>query len=146
MEPQEQAEQLVNAVLPLAEQMLKEHGEFLPYAGVIKADGQIEVMQFSPEGSEPKTLLTAKQMHQGATEMLREGAQTGDYTTTALVSNVYVVKPGTEDKVEAVAVSIDDAEGNSMEVFFPYTISEGAVGFGTAFAQKGTHYIFGQTQ
>lgn len=33
---------LMNAVLPFDEQLLQEHGEFFPYGGVRKADGQLD--------------------------------------------------------------------------------------------------------
>jgi hypothetical protein len=138
---QAKAEQLVTAVLPYAEQMLQSRGEFLPYAGVLTPEGKIELVEFSAADDE-NLPLSAKQIHDGANEILRDGAKSGKFTTTALVANV-VVQPRKDERIDAVSVTLDDADGNSLEVFFPYTISEGKVGFGTAFAQKGRHYIFG---
>jgi hypothetical protein len=39
--PEVEVEELMNAVVPFAEQMLNEHGAFFPYGGAIQADGAI---------------------------------------------------------------------------------------------------------
>jgi hypothetical protein len=39
--PKDDVEKLMNALLPFAEKMLREHGEFYPYGGAMSADGKI---------------------------------------------------------------------------------------------------------
>jgi len=40
-----ECESLMSAVLPFAEQMLREHGEFFPYGVALKVDGQLASLQ-----------------------------------------------------------------------------------------------------
>lgn len=140
MDSQEKAQQLMHALMPFAEKMLTESGGFLPYAGVITPDDQIHLVQFAEDTDEAE----AHHVYEHANVALRQGAQEGKWTTTALVTDVNVTKPGEEESMQAVSFALDDSEGNSVEVFFPYTIKEGAVDFGTAFAQQGAKQIFGE--
>ncbi len=39
--PKAECENLMNAALPFAEQMLQKHGEFFPYGAALKANGEI---------------------------------------------------------------------------------------------------------
>ena len=41
MNSKQDSETLTNAILPLAERMLTEHGEFYPFGGYMKPDGAI---------------------------------------------------------------------------------------------------------
>lgn len=140
MDSQEKAQQLMHALMPFAEKMLNESGGFLPYAGVITPDDQIQLVQFAHEGEGAE----AQEVYEHANAALRQGAQDGKWTTTALVTDVNVTKPGEQDSMQAVSFALDDSEGNSVEVFFPYTIKDGAVDFGTAFAQQGASQVFGE--
>jgi hypothetical protein len=139
MDSKQKAEQLMNALMPFAEQMLSENGGFLPYGGVITPDDEVHLVQFAEEGQEVK----AHDVFEQANHALRAGAQDGKWNTTALVADVTVTKPGEQEPMQAVSFALDDAEGTSVEVFFPYTVKEGSVDFGTAFAQQGSRQIFG---
>jgi hypothetical protein len=51
-----ESEMLMNALLPLAEKMLKEYGEFYPYAGCMKLDGSIvDIGATDPDTDRPKS-------------------------------------------------------------------------------------------
>ena len=41
MTAKDEAEEVMNALLPFAEEMLVKHGEFYPFAGAMMADGEI---------------------------------------------------------------------------------------------------------
>jgi hypothetical protein len=157
MDSRERAQQLMYALMPYAEKMLGENGGFMPYAGVMTPDDEIHVMQFTSEGNEAE----AKDIFDYANVALREGAQQGKWTATALVADVNVDRPDEtgdeasnvtpeqqvqsegQNTVQAVSFAVDDNEGTSVEVFFPYTVANGTVNFGTAFAQAGAGRIFG---
>jgi hypothetical protein len=138
MDSKQKAEQLINALMPYAEQMLTENGGFLPYGGVITPDDEVRLVQFAEDGQE----VNAKDIFDQANQALRAGAQDGKWTTTALVADVTVTKPGEQEAQQAVSFALDDSEGNSVEVFFPYNLKETGVDFGTAFAQQGANQIF----
>ena len=41
-EPTDEIQEILNFLLPYAEQMLNEHGEFYPYAAALDAEGELE--------------------------------------------------------------------------------------------------------
>ena len=49
---QDDLDALLNVDLPLAEQSLRESGEFYPYAASMSSDGQISIAMAGPEGDD----------------------------------------------------------------------------------------------
>jgi hypothetical protein len=149
VDSKERAQQLMYALMPYAEKMLGETGGFFPYAGVMGPDEQVHVVQFAEETQ----VADPKEVFEFARQALRQGAQEGKWTSTALVADVDVAKPADEgadesaegEKVQAVSFALDDNEGTSVQVFFPYIVNEGRVEFGTAFAERGAGEVFGET-
>ena len=98
------AELLVNAVLPFAEQMLKRYGEFYPYGGYTTLTGEIieggaERNRIDyPRSKEP--LITLR-------ESLRSIAKAKKCRAAAIVSNVAITIPGSDQKTDAIQVIID---------------------------------------
>ena len=137
-------DQLMNAVLPLAERMLGEFGEFYPYGGYMKPSGEIaNVGVKDEEDDHPKSKDLLYVLRNSFSEM----AATGACRATAIVFDVRVVPPGAEDKSDAVQVCLEHADGYSAEVFLPYRIDQdGRVTYGKMFAQEGKHDIFGKTR
>ncbi len=43
-EPTEEIQEILNFLLPFAEQMLSEHGEFYPYAAALGSDGELSAV------------------------------------------------------------------------------------------------------
>jgi len=137
-------EKLMNAVLPLAERMLSQFGEFYPYGGYMKPDGEITNVGAEDEDTEhPKSRDLLYVLRDSSSEM----AAIGGCKATAIVFDVRVVPPGTDEKSDAVQVCLEHADGYSAEIFLPYQIDQdGRVTYGTMFAQEGKHDIFGKTQ
>ena len=134
----QEAERLIKAIMPLAEQMLAEYGEFHPYGGAIDNTG--EIIHIGAKGS------TDHPPSQELIEMLetafREGAKKRQYVATALVCDMKVEPPGLNQKTDAISIRIDHFLDYSVEVFFPYEISNGKVYFGKNFAHTGKGAIF----
>lgn len=140
MNAKREAEKLMNELFPLAEKMLREYGEFYPYGGYMKPDGDIvEVGVESPKTDYPKS--------QGLISVLRdafrEQARRGECKCAALFFEVTVTPPGSHCKTSAIQVCVDHVEGYSAEVFFPYELSANKIVYGETFAQEGGHTIFG---
>ncbi len=56
MNAKQESEKLMNAVLPLAEKMLRQYGEFYPYGGYMRQDGTIvDVGADDPDTDRPKS-------------------------------------------------------------------------------------------
>lgn len=136
--PKEQCEELLNAVLPFAEKMLREHGEFFPFGASMKPNGDIALVGAYEGSEQPPSQPLIDLLHQG----FREDATKGAIRASATVYDVRVVPPGTSVKTDAVAIELDHRDNYSTVVYFPYTINAGKVEFQDAFASKGAFAIF----
>ena len=77
-------EQLMNAVLPFAEEMLTNHGEFQPFGGTMTPDGQIGMTGGWTGDEHPASTEVIELVKAG----FRAGAERGEYKATALVFDV----------------------------------------------------------
>jgi hypothetical protein len=128
----------MNRLLPVAERMLREHGEFYPYGGVMLPDGSMQ--QFAVyEGKErPKS----KELYDLMLAQFREGALQGAYKATAIVYDVLTVPPGASEKTDAIAVRLDHRDDYSVVVMIPYRRTGGQVATGPVFAVKADGPLF----
>lgn len=131
-------EMLLNSVLPFAEQMLRKHGEFYPYGGAMRTDGQI-ISVGGDNGSEhPKSVDIIELLETAFVA----AAKKGDYKATALVTNSSLTLSSTGEKTDAIVVSLDHRDGYSVIVMFPYTITNGQLVMQAPIAQKGAGKVF----
>jgi len=134
------SERLMNGVLPFAERMLRDYGEFHPYGGYLRPDGElVQVGAHDPDTEYPK----AKDLIYVLRSAFQEMARDGRCKAVAIVFDVKVKLSGSEGKSDAVQISLDHVNGYSVDVFFPYQIVNREVIYGKTFAQAGKHEIFG---
>jgi hypothetical protein len=69
-------------------------------------------------------------------------ARNGEYKATAIVYDVRVKLPSSEEKSDAIAVSLNHRDDYSVVVLFPYKIDSGKLRLGNAFPQSGEADIF----
>jgi hypothetical protein len=139
MSPKQEAEHLMNELLPVAEQMLRQHGEFFPYGGYMKPDGEIvHVGAKDPATERPKSKALIAIMQNSFQELVRNK----QCKAVALVFDVFVLLPKSNRKSDAIQVCVDHVENYSAEVFFPYKMANHEVIFGEVFAQRGEHLFF----
>jgi hypothetical protein len=139
MTAKQESEVLLHGLLPLAKRMLNEYGEYYPYGGYIDCEGKIvEVGVERPGTDHPNS----RDLIYILKKTFREIASTNKCRAVAIVFNVTVSPPGSDLKVDAIQVCLEHMNGYSAEVFFPYSIANGEVTFGDAFAQQGQSDIF----
>lgn len=139
MNPQQESEKLMNAVLTLATKMLKEYGEFYPYGGYMKPSGEIvDVGADTPDTDHPKS----QDLIYVLRSSFQEKARAKQCKAVAIVFDVAVYLPGTHQKSDAIQVCVEHIDGYSAEVFFPYEIVNREIVYGEAFAQQGKFVIF----
>lgn len=137
----QETEKLINAILPFAEQMLRQYGEFYPYGGYMTPHGEIvDVGAKDSNASHPKSqdlidILRAS---------FREMAKANRCKAVAIVFDVAVTPPHSNRKSDAIQVSVEHRDGYSAEVFFPYHIINNEIVYDATFAQQGEHDIFGK--
>ena len=136
--PKAECENLMNAALPFAEQMLQKHGEFFPYGAALKGNGEIASVAGYDGREQPPSNDIIRLLKEGFVQ----GAKSGEYKATALVYDVRVTVPSTGTKSDAIAVSLNHRDNYSVVVFFPYQLTNGQLTFGEVFAQKGESDVF----
>jgi hypothetical protein len=139
MTPKQESEVLMNAVIPVAERMLKEHGEFYPYGGCMRLDGSITHIGTSDSDTD----------HPRSSDLLfvlknsfKEMASRRECKAVAVVLAVSVALPNAAEKSDAIQLNIEHADGYSVEVFFPYRLVDGELIYGATLVQQGTHEVF----
>jgi hypothetical protein len=141
MTTKEESERLMNAVLPLAEKMLRQYGEFYPYGGYMKPDGTIvDVGADDPDTDRPKSRDLIYVLRSSFQEM----ADANKCKAVAVVFNVVANLPESNQKSDAIQVCVEHVDGYSAEVFFPYQIVNKEIIYGESFAQVGKREIFGR--
>lgn len=128
----------MNAVLPVAERMLKQYGEFYPYGGCMRLDGSItHIGATDADTDHPKSrdvIFVLK-------DSLREMANRRECKAVAMVFDVSTTLPN-GGKSDAIQVNIEHADGCSVEVFLPYRLADGELIYGDTLVQQGKHEIF----
>ena len=138
--PKEDCEELMKSTLPFAERMLKEHGEFYPFAGHMSFEGEIVHVGAKMEGTDhPKSQPLIELLE----ESFRQQARNGELRATSIIYDVRIKPPGSEDKTDAIQVCLDHRDGYSVKVLFPYKLTNGELLFGKTFVQRGDNRIFG---
>jgi hypothetical protein len=136
--PKDEATDLMNMLVPFAEKMLREHGEFYPYGGTMMSDGSM-TMTGAYNGNEHPNSKDVIDMMVAA---FKEEAHAGKYKATGIVYDVRTVPPGATEKTDAIAVRLDHRSGYSVVVMIPYRLAGGEVIKGAVFAVKGDGAIF----
>ncbi|HZV59977.1 MAG TPA: hypothetical protein VFF42_06525 [Candidatus Eremiobacteraceae bacterium] len=108
---------LLGSLVPFAQQQLAEHGTFAPFAGTMTPDGQVRGYGTRPEaeGMQPSEVMDMLMAN------LREAAKNGECRAGGICCDVSVAREAGGEKVSAIAVSLEDAEGTAMECFMPYS-------------------------
>src|SRR6266404_5687271 len=109
-------DELLSAVIPIAQAMLKDLGAFIPFGAFITRDGEVQLA--GGEGG-PSHLYT-EEIVEMYLEAYREAAAVGDFTSTALRVDVRVHVPGKLEKTDAIQIMLEHSGGESLNAFMPY--------------------------
>src|ERR1017187_5740383 len=142
MNSKQDAENLMNALLPVAEKMLRQYGEFYPFGGYMKPDGTIVHIGVTDEDTDhPKSTDLLYVLRSSLKDMSRAN----ECKAVAVVIDVAVILPNSTEKSDAIQVCLEHLDNYSAEIFLPYRVVEGRVVYGETFAQKGKGDVFDQT-
>ncbi len=137
--PKEECEDLMDELVPFAEELLRKHGEFFPFGGTMATDGTSAHAHSYDGREQPPSQDVIDLMSKD----FRKSAQEGGIKACAILFDARVVPPGATGKTDAVVVSLDYQDNYSVQVFFPYAIGAGnEIEFGDVFAQAGETAIF----
>lgn len=129
----------MSSVLPIAEQMLLEHGTICPFGSTLSADGRIARVGGWSESSrahQPELIAEFE-------AAFRDGAARGELIATALLESVSMVPPGKAAAEQAVSIRLDHRDDYSLVLAFPYRFSaSGELQIDEPFAADGSNGIF----
>jgi hypothetical protein len=138
-QPTDEIQELLNVLLPQAERMLAEHGEFYPYAVALDSGGEIAAVTPEVEDEEhPDVTEVLVTLHQG----LREQAAEGVIRASGIAADVTLTDPDTGETTDAVQVELDHAEADPVDIYVPYESGGDGVKFGELVAAQGREPVF----
>ena len=138
MTPKEEAQRLVDASLPFAEELLTKYGEFFPIGRVIESCGAIGHHAGYPGGEQPPSGEVIEVLQQAWRRMAAEGS----IRATALTYDIRTIPPGKTEKQDALCIAIDHRDAYSIRVIFPYLLVDGVPEIEPPFAIEGDYSIF----
>jgi hypothetical protein len=130
---------LMNSLLIFAEQMLKEEGEFLPFAGAMDMDGEIYWIgadngQEYP-GSQALIDILTTQLHSEAVA--------GKIRASGICLDTRFRESSSANAVDAVCFRLERVSGEGIVVYIPYSIIKpGTLTFGVKTASPFIQEVF----
>src|SRR5262245_16023188 len=94
---------LLNALIPFAQDMLKKHGEFFPFGAAVNSEGEIELAQADDGTEQPESTELIDMLQQG----FREEAERGAIRASAICMDVRIVPPGETEKSDAISLHLE---------------------------------------
>ena len=137
-EPTDEIQEILNFLLPYAEQMLNQHGEFYPYAAALDADGELNAVATDVDDGSPDVTKLLLALHQG----LRERAADGAIRASGIAADVTLTDPDSGETTDAVQVELDHADADAVDIFVPYETEAEGVKFGELVAAEGREPVF----
>lgn len=107
---------LTGTLVPFAQQMLRQHGEFYPFAATMDKGGAVAQVA-GDIGSERPGSAEMIAFLQGA---LRAQAEQGELRACGICLNVGARLPGYADKVDAICCQLEHSDGRAVQVFVPF--------------------------
>jgi hypothetical protein len=137
--PHPDLDQLLNALLPFAQQMLAKHGEFFPFGSAMGADGKIDA-HTAYDGTEPPP---SQQLIDALTRIFRQQAAVGKIRAAAICCDVRIIPPGQSEKTDAICVSAEHQNGEAADVYLPYKKGwSGQISYGGIFGTNRKREFF----
>jgi hypothetical protein len=137
-EPNEEIQEVLNFLLPFAERMLTEHGEFYPYAATMSVDGEVTAVPTEGGDEDPDVSDLLVELH----AHLREQAAEGSIRASGIAADVTLTDPDSGETTDAVQVELDHAQGDAVDVYVPYESGGEGVKFGALVAAEGREPVF----
>ncbi len=136
---QEDMDALLNAVVPLAQQMLGKYGEFYPLGASMTHDGAVGLVGVMPESEFPQ----AQEIIDLLLDQLHEDADQHAIRGSVICFSGSAIPPGEPEKRDAICAHIELESGMCAAAFLPYRKEiSGQVTYGELFAGNLKPQIF----
>jgi len=135
------ADALLGAVMPFAEEMLAKHGEFFPFGAVMRSDREVSLVG----GHDGRERPPSQDLIDLLADAFRKSARAGEYLATAIVYDVRVTPTGLDEAMDAIAAELEHRRGYAVTVFFPYRLVGGSPKLDAPFATAEHRDLFGNS-
>ena len=131
-------EALLNVLIPMADKMLAEQGEFYPFAAAMDVSDNISPWSAQVDQEHP----SAQEVFDKLVAGLRGSA--AELKATGVCFDGRVTPPDSEEETDAVCICLEDRDGEAIDVFVPYRIDSdsGEIEYGELFAVRGEPAVF----
>ena len=106
-----------------AQQEITATGAFYPFAAVIDSAGKGKTVEF--EGGAPNP--APDDISQQLTDVLKIKIATGKIRAAGMCASMMISPPGGSSPTEAIAVFLEDIDGDALELYLPYKKADDAV-------------------
>ena len=131
---------LLDTLLPVAQMLLRNHGEFYPFGAVMTSSGEIRHVGAKMEDDDHPP---SQPLIDLLTENFKKQAKRGELRAAGICYDVLTVPPGEGQKCDAVCFSLEHYLGETVNVFVPYVkTASGNIQYGEIFAAKRTGQFF----
>ena len=131
---------VLNAILPFAQEMLAKNGEFYPFGSTMTTAGEIVAQGAALEGDDHPA---SQPLIDLMTQAFRSQAVTGQIRAAGICYDVRTIPPGQTEKTDAICVGLEHTTGQSVSVFLPYKKGWfGKIQYGQLFASSRDPQIF----
>lgn len=135
VQAQADLDRLLNPALGFAQQQLEKHGEFFPYAVVVRADSETEMVASRPDAADDRP--PSGDVVDACRTTLAE--RRDQLRAAAVIADVRL--PGGED---AIRVELEHTEGPALTILLPYSKKRLGRGieYGQLQAAAGTRHVW----
>jgi len=109
-------DQLLNTLIPFAQEMIAKHGEFFPFGSSIGMDGKIHIDNPYEDNNSPTSQLIIDLI----TQAFRRSALDGKIRAAGICYDVRTIPPGKNKKTDAIWISLEQRTGEAVDVIVPY--------------------------
>jgi hypothetical protein len=132
-------DELLNAVIPFAQQTLVNHGEFYPFGASVAPDGTV-AMESADMGEEHPQ---SQELIDMLTEGFRRSARAGQIRAACICYDARTIPPGETEKTDAICIAMEHESGDSVDVFLQYSKdSRGNISYGELFGGQRERQFF----
>jgi len=132
-------EKLLGTVIPIAQQMLKDLGAFIPFGAFTLKDGEVQLAGGEGDASH----LDTEEILEMYLDGYRQVAADGSITSTALCVDVRIHIPGQMEKTDAIQIILEHCDGDALSAFMPYQKHEASeITYATIFATPADPRVF----
>jgi hypothetical protein len=141
-EPKTDCEAVMNSGFPLAEELLKQNGEFLPFGMAMQPNRDIICLGAYDGRGHQALGASQTEMVRTVRSALIAGARREEYMATALFYDARITLGATADQKDAIAIALHHRDGYAVMVLMPYQFDSDAIVFDSPQAQAAEFDIF----